>query len=157
MPWLQILQSVENLLHRCVSKSHGSVLKHTETPKTPEDLGKGYGLQTDDDASATPGPESTATAAVAAAGDPSLTISTAQPGKLLARGTKALADLRVIGAYIVDFQTIYQALEESGSKRADAAGGATTAAPLASTTITTATASGAPPSGSLVASSTVTA
>lgn len=119
----QILQSVENLLHRCVSKYHGAFLKHTETPKTPEDMGKGYGLGVIEEEGSGGPPEAVEPPAGPGGATSSVSFTSLPPAsKLLAkRGSKNMADLRVIGAYIVDFGAIAASLlEEQGGKKAGA-------------------------------------
>jgi len=72
----QVLMAVENLLQRCTSKRHGAILKHTETKKDDQ-------------------PNQMKVVNAAAKAD-----ETARKGR------QAMADLEVISAYMVDFQSI---------------------------------------------------
>lgn len=99
----QVLHAVENLLQRCTSKRHGAHLKHTETPKTDDDHGKGLGLFRKTPAR---GEEPPAPASSSMVGSPALDIAAMDAKMLARRGQKAMADLRVIASYIADFSDL---------------------------------------------------
>ena len=75
----QILMAVGNLLQRCTSGIHGAILKHTET-NTAESIGNTMSLGTLD----------------------------ADEHDVISNGKRAITNLQVIAAYMVDFTSIVE-------------------------------------------------
>ena len=92
----QVLLAVEHLLLRC-TKDHGSVLKHAEQRASASEEGGGGG-------------GSHGAAAKDADG-------AAKESQALVGGRQALVDLDVIGAYIVDFQSIVAEWKSANAQR----------------------------------------